>query len=145
VFFLLIQWTLKFLSPDLLNVALGLYLLFALAHSLHPVLLQRLKPSAVPLNVIHLFPALALALILERDGVWYVTVSSSIRGVTTSNTPRLRRSMVFVSSVAETGCPGREPDWPTHAAALAPTRTTPKRHRRLTIAPDFIRTSPEVR
>ena len=64
VFFLLIQWTLKFLSPDLLNVALGLYLLFALAHSLHPVLLQRLKPSAVPLNVIHLFPALALALIL---------------------------------------------------------------------------------
>jgi hypothetical protein len=64
VFFLLIQWTLKFLSPELLNAGLGFYLLFALAHSVHPVFLQRLKPSAVTLNVIHLFPALALALIL---------------------------------------------------------------------------------
>ena len=64
IFFLLTIWTVNFLTPELLNAALGFYLLFALLHSIYPVMLQRLRPSTTPLAWVHLYPVLGLLLIL---------------------------------------------------------------------------------
>jgi hypothetical protein len=64
VFFLLTTWTLQFLSAELLNPALAFYLLFAVLHSVFPVVLQKLRPSTMRLGWVHLFPPLALFLIL---------------------------------------------------------------------------------
>ncbi len=64
VFFILSAWTVGYLTPDLLNPALGFYLLFAVLHSVVPVILQKTRPTATPLWWIHLHPVLALMLIM---------------------------------------------------------------------------------
>lgn len=64
VFLLLAIWTLAFLSDPLLNWALGLSLAFAIAHSVFPLILQRIDPEAGGSNWVHLFPALSMLLIL---------------------------------------------------------------------------------
>jgi hypothetical protein len=64
VFLLLYLWTNNRLSPELLNPLLGFYLLFAILHTVFPVLLQRWRPVKTPLWSAHLFPVLALGLIL---------------------------------------------------------------------------------
>lgn len=64
VFFLLSSWTAQYLSPDILNAALGLFLLFAVVHSAFPVVLQRLRPDAQMPAWSHVFPSLALLLVL---------------------------------------------------------------------------------
>ena len=57
-------WAMQNISNDLLFWGLGLVLVFAVLHSVFPVVLQRLRPSASPLWWSHLFPPLALLLIL---------------------------------------------------------------------------------
>ena len=57
-------WAMQNISNDLLFWGLGLVLVFAVLHSVFPVVLQRLRPDASPLWWSHLFPPLALLLIL---------------------------------------------------------------------------------
>ena len=57
-------WTVQNVSNDLLFWGLGLVLVFAVLHSVFPVVLQRLRPDASPIWWSHLFPPLALVLIL---------------------------------------------------------------------------------
>src|SRR6266542_2577389 len=64
VFFLLSVWTVQHLTAERLNAALCFYLVFAVAHSVFPVVLQRLRPAATPLWWIHLYPPLALLLLM---------------------------------------------------------------------------------
>jgi hypothetical protein len=64
VFFLLSAWTAQYLTPATLNTALGLYLLFAVLHSVFPIVLQRLRPQARMPFWSHVFPSLALLLVL---------------------------------------------------------------------------------
>ena len=64
VFALLGFWTAQSLSNDLLNAALAFYLLFAIAHSIVPELLKRLRHGTAPMRADHLFPILALVLVL---------------------------------------------------------------------------------
>ncbi|MEP6663877.1 MAG: DUF2339 domain-containing protein [Verrucomicrobiota bacterium] len=63
-FILLTVWTMQFLSAPLLNWALGFYLLFAILHSIFPIVLQRLRPGVAPTWWAHLFPPLALLLVM---------------------------------------------------------------------------------
>ncbi|MBI5775392.1 MAG: DUF2339 domain-containing protein [Verrucomicrobia bacterium] len=64
VFLLLAVWTGGFLQPDLLHWALGFYLLFAVLHSVFPIVWQKLHPHTSPVWWAHLFPPLALLLVL---------------------------------------------------------------------------------
>jgi predicted membrane protein DUF2339 len=64
VFFLLSSWTAQYLIAARLNAALGLYLLFAVLHSVFPIVLQRLRPGARMPSWSHVFPSLALLLVL---------------------------------------------------------------------------------
>jgi uncharacterized membrane protein len=57
-------WTVRNVSDDLLFWGLGLVLVFAVLHSVFPVVLQRLRPHVAPVWWSHLFPPLALLLIL---------------------------------------------------------------------------------
>ena len=63
-FFLLSIWTVSYVSGALLNWALGFYLLFAILHTAFPIVLQRLRPGAMPVWWGHLFPLLALVLVM---------------------------------------------------------------------------------
>lgn len=63
-FFLLMVWTGGFLTNDLLNWSLGFTLLFAVLHSVFPVVQQRLQPNLSPVWWAHLFPPIALLLLL---------------------------------------------------------------------------------
>jgi len=63
-FGILALWTMHFLSNATLNVALGAYLLFALLHAVFPLVLQRFKPSSMSICWAHLYPILALLLVL---------------------------------------------------------------------------------
>ena len=63
-FFLLMVWTTSFLTDDLLNWSLGFTLLFAVLHSVFPVVQQRLQPHLSPVWWMHLFPPVALLLLL---------------------------------------------------------------------------------
>lgn len=63
-FFLLMVWTGGFLTNDLLNWSLGFTLLFAVLHSVFPVVQQRLQPNLSPVWWAHLFPPVALLLLL---------------------------------------------------------------------------------
>ncbi len=63
-FLLLSIWTVSYVSGPLLNWALGFYLLFAILHTAFPIVLQRLRPGAMPVWWGHLFPLLALALVM---------------------------------------------------------------------------------
>ncbi len=65
VFILLSIWTMRYLSDELLNWGLGLYLLFAILHSVFPILLQQRRQSErPPVWWGHLFPMIALLLII---------------------------------------------------------------------------------
>jgi type II secretory pathway pseudopilin PulG len=64
VFGLLALWTSKSLSNELLNAALAFYFIFAVIHSALPAWLQRQRGAAVQNCANHLFPILALALVL---------------------------------------------------------------------------------
>jgi hypothetical protein len=64
VFSLLAYWTAVSLSNDLLNAALAFYLVFAVLHTVLPVLLQRWRGTATPAWINHFFPIIALALVL---------------------------------------------------------------------------------
>ena len=63
-FLLLAIWNGAFLTNDLLNWALGFTLLFAVLHSVFPVVQQRLQPNLSPVWWAHLFPPVALLLLL---------------------------------------------------------------------------------
>ncbi|MGO9476543.1 MAG: DUF2339 domain-containing protein [Limisphaerales bacterium] len=64
VFGLLAAWTAHSLSNELLNPALAFYFIFAVVHSVFPVLLQRRYGIRAPLWGSRLFPPLALVLVL---------------------------------------------------------------------------------
>ncbi len=64
VFALLAVWTLRHLNGELLDWGLGLYLLFAVFHSVFPIVLHRLRPGVPPAWWAHLFPLLALLLVM---------------------------------------------------------------------------------
>ena len=63
-FLLLSGWTVSYVSGALLNWALGFYLLFAILHTAFPIVLQRLRPGAMPVWWGHLFPLVALLLVM---------------------------------------------------------------------------------
>ena len=64
VFGLLALWTPNSLSNELLNAALAFYFIFAVLHSALPALLQRRRGVATQNWANHIFPILALALVL---------------------------------------------------------------------------------
>ena len=64
VFGLLALWTANSLSNELLNAALAFYFIFAVLHSALPALLQRWRGGATQNWANHIFPILALALVL---------------------------------------------------------------------------------
>jgi uncharacterized membrane protein len=64
VFGLLGFWTKTTLSNELLNAGLVFYLIFAVLHSVWPIALQRLRGQKTQLWENHLFPILALVLVL---------------------------------------------------------------------------------
>jgi len=63
-FLLLTAWTLEHISAERLNWALLFYFVFAVLHSVFPVVLQRLRPGPSPGWWAHLFPAIALVLVM---------------------------------------------------------------------------------
>ena len=64
VFGLLAAWTAKSLNNELLNAALAFYFIFAIVHSVFPVLLQRRRGITSTLWGSQIFPPLALVLVL---------------------------------------------------------------------------------
>ena len=64
VFGLLTAWTAKSLNNELLNAALAFYFIFAIVHSVFPVLLQRRRGITTSLWGSQIFPPLALVLVL---------------------------------------------------------------------------------
>jgi Predicted membrane protein (DUF2339) len=64
VFGLLALWTQASLTDELLDAALTFYFLFAVVHSALPVMLQRRRGPSTPAWANHIFPVLALALVL---------------------------------------------------------------------------------
>jgi uncharacterized membrane protein len=61
VFLALMVWTSSSLNQDLLGWGLGLYLLFAVLHSVFPIVLQRIRPPFKPLQLSSaIFPLLML-------------------------------------------------------------------------------------
>jgi hypothetical protein len=64
VFGLLAAWTAKSLNNELLNAALTFYFIFAVVHSVFPVLLQRRRGITASLWGSQIFPPLALVLVL---------------------------------------------------------------------------------
>lgn len=64
VFGLLVVWTQSWLAVDILDWALGAILVFAILHSVFPVVLRRVRPEAAAAWWTHLFPPLALALVM---------------------------------------------------------------------------------
>lgn len=63
-FLLLMVWTGSFLTNALLNWSLGFTLLFAVLHAVFPVVQQRLQPNLSRVWWMHLFPPVALLLVL---------------------------------------------------------------------------------
>ena len=64
VFGLLAAWTAKSLNNELLNAALAFYFIFAIVHSVFPVLLQHRRGITASLWGGQIFPPLALVLVL---------------------------------------------------------------------------------
>ncbi len=64
VFGLLAAWTARTLNNDLLNAALTFYFIFAVVHSVFPVLMRRRYGIRTPLWGSQIFPPLALVLVL---------------------------------------------------------------------------------
>jgi uncharacterized membrane protein len=63
-FLLLSIWTVGFLTTELLNWALGLYLVFAVLHSVFPIVLERVRPAENPIWWTQLGAPLALLLVM---------------------------------------------------------------------------------
>ena len=63
-FLSLATWTLRYLNGSLLNWALGLYFVFALLHSVFPMFLRRIRPGISTTWWPHLFPPMALLLVM---------------------------------------------------------------------------------
>ncbi len=68
VFLLLALWSQEFLSLQLLNWTLGFVLVFALVHSIVPVVIERRHPGYTPAWWSHLFVPAALLLVLIPIG-----------------------------------------------------------------------------
>jgi len=64
IFVFFASWLNRFLNAESLNWAMGFVFLFTVLHALTPIYLQRLKPSPVRLNWLHLAPLAGLVLIL---------------------------------------------------------------------------------
>src|SRR5688572_20273696 len=64
VFLLLAAWTARYLSAANLNSVLALYFIFALLHTVFPVLMQRARPESGRIGWAHIYPSLALVLVL---------------------------------------------------------------------------------
>jgi len=64
VFLLLAAWTAKYLNMANLNSVLGLYFLFALIHTVFPIVMQRTRPASGSIGWAHIYPSLALVLVL---------------------------------------------------------------------------------
>ena len=64
VFGLLALWTANSLTNDLLNAALAFYFIFAVFHTALPALLEKWRGIKTPSRLNHLFPLIALALVL---------------------------------------------------------------------------------
>src|SRR6266513_1297422 len=64
VFLLLATWTAKYLSAVTLNSVLALYFIFALLHTVFPIAMQRARPGSGAIGWAHIYPSLALLLIL---------------------------------------------------------------------------------
>ncbi len=64
VFGLLTEWTMNSLTSGMLNSSLAYYFIFAVFHSIFPVLLQRRRAVNRPLWGSRIFPSLSLALVL---------------------------------------------------------------------------------
>jgi uncharacterized membrane protein len=64
VFLLLAAWIVGYLTSELLNWALAAALVFAVLHSVFPLILQRMRPGSSPVWWAQLFPALALLLLM---------------------------------------------------------------------------------
>jgi Predicted membrane protein (DUF2339) len=64
VFGLLTEWTMSSLNKEMLNAGLAFYFVFAVFHSIFPVLLQRRHSLNQPLWGSRIFPSLSLALVL---------------------------------------------------------------------------------
>jgi hypothetical protein len=64
VFGLITEWTTNSLDSGMLNSALAFYFIFAVFHSVFPVLLQRRRAASRPLWGSRVFPSLSLALVL---------------------------------------------------------------------------------
>ena len=90
VFLLLAAWTGKYLSPMNLNPVLGLYFIFALLHTAFPVLMRKARPESGSIAWAHLYPLLALVLILWPLGklpqlswaLWPVVLGLDLLAVT---------------------------------------------------------------
>ena len=63
-FLLLAGWTMRYLDVSLLNWGLAFYLIFAVLHAVFPIVRQRLRPGPAPVWWGHLFPPLALLLVM---------------------------------------------------------------------------------
>lgn len=63
-FLALAAWTTGRLTPELLNWAFAGYLGFAGLHTLFPIILNHVRPGVAPLWIGHLFPPLALFLVV---------------------------------------------------------------------------------
>ncbi len=64
VFGLLALWTANSLSNELLNAALAFYFVFAVMHAVFPLLMQRRRGGSARSGESHIFPPLALVLVL---------------------------------------------------------------------------------
>lgn len=64
VFMLLAAWTMKYLTAGTLNAVLALYFLFALLHTVFPVILRKTRAIPDSLGWAHVYPSLALVLVL---------------------------------------------------------------------------------
>ena len=63
-FLILCAWTSRYLTNDLLGLALIAYFVFAILHAVFPLVLQRVRPGHSPVWWSQLFPPLALLLVL---------------------------------------------------------------------------------
>ncbi len=83
VFLLLTVWTAE-LKQELLTHALVFYFIFAVLHTLWPLVLEKLKPSAKPSPWLHIFPVIALVLLFvplaefPAINIWFWPIVLSI-------------------------------------------------------------------
>jgi hypothetical protein len=78
-FLILSVWTARYLTPELLNWGLGLSFVFAVLHAAFPVLLQRVRPGVSPVWWAHLFPCVALLLVIlpliqQSEASWLIWI-----------------------------------------------------------------------